>query len=139
MMTTGVSPLLNIEVFPPELSNAIKGLSNEKRQKILIALYNEIKLSFSDLQTRTGLTASLLSNHLRKLKDSMLIERIFDRIVGKVVYSYYKITKYGKDMVERLFGLFYTTTITRAIILLESITFTESVKISQIDRPQRRI
>ena len=134
MMTTGVSPLLNIEVFPPELSNAIKGLSNENRQKIIIVLYNEIKLSFSDLQTRTGLTASLLSNHLRKLKDSMLIERIFDRIVGEVVYSFYKITKYGKDIMNRLFGLFYTIpiTITGSRVLIE--TFTLTADLSQIKR-----
>lgn len=137
MMTTGVSPLLNIEVFPPELSNAIKGLSNENRQKIIINLYNEIKLSFSELQSRTGINASLLSNHLKKLKDSMLIERIFDRIVGEVVYSFYKITKYGKDIVERLFGLFYTTTLTRMFVMIESVTFNGSVDDSHIERMRR--
>ncbi len=136
-MTNGVKPLLNIDVFPPELSKAIAGLSNENRQKILINLYNEIKLSFSELQNRTGINASLLSNHLKKLKQSLLIEQIYDRVIGEVAYSFYKITKYGKDIMSRLFGLFSTTTITRMTVVMESITFTESAE-AQIDRMQKR-
>jgi len=99
--------ILDIDMFPQELSLAINGLNNAKRQKIIMKLYSVQKMSFSEIREITGINDSLLSNHLRKLKDSMLIEQFYEHLVGQENYSFYKITKYGKKIINNLFNIFY--------------------------------
>ena len=79
--------------FPLELREAIKGLNNEFRQKILIALYSRSKLSFSDLVNITNIKRNLLPNHLNILVRSFLVDHFYEHNIGDSRYSYYKITK----------------------------------------------
>jgi len=99
-----------MEKFPTELSQAIEGLNNEHRQNILLKLYTIPKLSFSELVGQTGITDSLISTHLRKLRDSMLIEHFYEHEVGREEYSFYKITKYGRRILNNLFNIVYIIT-----------------------------
>ena len=70
-------------------------------------------MSFSHIHEKTGIGDSLLSNHLRKLKDSMLIEQFYEHMVGQDEYSFYKMTKYGKRIMDNLFDIFYVIQYTR--------------------------
>lgn len=88
--------------FPTELSQAIEGLNHINRQKILVSLFNYEEQSFSEIKKETELNDALLSSHLRKLKDSLLVEQYYKHVENKQDYSYYKLTKYGKTILTNL-------------------------------------
>jgi len=99
--------LQRIEKFPEELSCAIKGLDNENRRAILLSLYDKPKMAFSDILEETGLGDSLLSSHLRVLKDSFLVVQFYEHEVGREEYSFYGLTKFGRNIMTSLLGTYY--------------------------------
>jgi DNA-binding transcriptional ArsR family regulator len=99
--------LIGITEFPLELKMAVEGLNNENRQKIVLILNTTDKMSFSEIMKETNIESSLLSNHLKKLLDTLLIEHFYEHIVGEDKYSFYKISKYGKRLLRNMFGIFY--------------------------------
>jgi len=107
-----------MQKFPTELSQAIEGLNNEHRQNILLKLYSIPKLSFSELVGKTGIADSLISTHLRKLRDSMLIEHFYEHKVGREEYSFYRITKYGRRILNNLFNVIYIITEERELEII---------------------
>ena len=60
----GMTDLIEINEFPTELKLALKGLNNENRQKILLALLPHVKLSFADIQKTANVKKTLVPNHL---------------------------------------------------------------------------
>lgn len=110
------------DTFPTELIQAINGLNNENRQNILLHLYKRPKLSFSELVLNTGINDALISTHLRILKDSMLLEQFYEHINGRDEYSFYKITHYGRQILNGLFNIFYIIKKKREIELYLKIT-----------------
>jgi len=93
--------------FPKELAGAIKGLDNENRRTVLFSLYYAPKKAFSEILKDTRLGDSLLSSHLRTLKDSYLVEQFYEHEVGREVYSFYALTKFGRNILTSLLSTYY--------------------------------
>ena len=98
---------LRIEKFPQELASAIKGLDNENRSTILLSLYYTSKMKFSEILKETRLGGSLLSGHLRTLQDSFLVERFYEHEMGNEKYSFYALTKFGRNILTSLLSTYY--------------------------------
>jgi DNA-binding HxlR family transcriptional regulator len=88
--------------FPYELCLAIEGLDNDYRQRILYSLKNVDKLSFSEIREAVDIETPLLSSHLRKLTESLLVEHFYEHTLGDEKYSFYRISKFGKSVLESL-------------------------------------
>jgi predicted transcriptional regulator len=93
--------------FPYELSKAVEGLDNEYRQRILLILNEEEKLSFSEISERINISRPLLANHLKKLSRTLLIDHFYEHAVGNEEFSYYKISSFGKALLGNMFGTLY--------------------------------
>jgi len=93
--------------FPRDLQRAIHGLNDEKRQRILLLLNRQGRLSFADIQRQVFNTMKIqkntLSHHLKILVKSLLIEHFYDHKAGVEHYSYYKISPFGKRVLESLY------------------------------------
>jgi DNA-binding HxlR family transcriptional regulator len=98
-----VGDTLSTRQFPYELSIAIEGLDNEYRQRILYALKNVDRLSFSEIRETVDIETPLLSNHLRRLSESLLVEHFYEHVLGDERYSFYRISKFGKNILDNLF------------------------------------
>jgi len=96
-----------LEKFPEELSSAIKGLDNENRRAILLSLYFTPKMAFSDILEETRLGDSLLSSHLRLLQDSFLVVQFYEHEMGNEKYSFYALTKFGRNILTSLLSTYY--------------------------------
>ena len=88
--------------LPYELRIAIDGLNNPNRQKILLILENEDKLSFSEIERKSELDKALLASHLRKLIRTLLIEHFYEHEVGNDRFSYYRISSLGKLLLQNI-------------------------------------
>ena len=88
--------------FPYELKIAIDGLNNENRQKILLILENEEKLSFSEIEKKSEIEKALLASHLKKLIRTLLVEHFYEHEVGNDKFSYYKISALGKLLLQNI-------------------------------------
>ena len=111
--------LVEIKEFPTELKLALKGLDNEKRQKILLALLSHAKLSFADIQKTADIKKTLVPNHLDVLIKNLLIEHFYEHQLGEKKYSYYQLSQYGKSLLENLFSSLKMTVVTEYIIKME--------------------
>lgn len=98
---------LRIEKFPQELASAIKGLDNDNRRTILLSLYYTSKMKFSEILEETRLGESLLSSNLRTLQDSFLVERFYEHEIGNEEYSFYALTKFGRNIMTSLLSTYY--------------------------------
>ena len=93
--------------FPYELGKAVEGLNNTYRQEILLALTEVEKLSFSEIRERVGISRPLLASHLKKLSKTLLIEHFYEHEVGNEKFSYYRISTFGKALLENMIGTLY--------------------------------
>ena len=93
--------------LPKELASAIKGLNNENRRTVLFILYYAPKMAFSEILKETRLSDSLLSSHLRTLQDSYLIEQFYEHEMGNEKYSFYTLTKFGRNILTNLLSTYY--------------------------------
>lgn len=82
-----------------ELSNLLKLISDKSRLKILCILKNS-ELCVCELMKETKLSQSLISHHLKDLKDANLVS---DRKEGKWVH--YSLTDEGKRITNLLFKI----------------------------------
>ncbi|MHA1492036.1 MAG: ArsR/SmtB family transcription factor [Promethearchaeota archaeon] len=80
-----------INKIPLVLRNAIKGLSDEKRQSILIYLLREGSKSFTEINDELKISKNNLSHHLKVLMQYGLLYNFYDRneLVNK--YSFYEV------------------------------------------------
>jgi DNA-binding transcriptional ArsR family regulator len=93
--------------LPYELNLAIGGLNNNQRQEILFVLNDVDKISFSDLNKKTGIDGPSLSNHLKILSRALLAEHFYDHKIGNDKFSYYRISPLGKRLLQNLLGTLY--------------------------------
>jgi len=93
--------------LPKELASAIRGLNNENRRAILFSLYYAPKMAFSEILKETRLGDSLLSSHLRTLQDSYLVEQFYEHEMGNEKYSFYALTKFGRNILTSLLSTYY--------------------------------
>ena len=94
-------------LFPYELGKAVEGLNNKYRQEILLALTEVEKLSFSEIRKRVGISRPLLASHLKKLSKTLLIEHFYEHEVGNEMFSYYRVSPFGKALLENMIGTLY--------------------------------
>lgn len=118
-----------LEQFPYELRLAIDGLNNESRQKILFFLKDVEKLSFSEIRNKVETSPPLLANHLNKLIDTFLVEHFYEHKIGDERYSYYKISTFGKYLIENMLETLYAKRITKAKITYFKAEFEEKTSV----------
>ena len=108
--------------FPYELGKAVEGLNNKYRQEILLALTKVENLSFSEIRERIGISRPLLANHLKKLSKTLLIEHFYEHEIGNEKFSYYRISPFGKALLENMIGtLYFKRTKTKMTLLYAEI------------------
>ena len=108
--------------FPYELGKAVEGLNNKYRQEILLALTEVENLSFSEIWERIGISRPLLANHLKKLSKTLLIEHFYEHEIGNEKFSYYRISPFGKALLENMIGtLYFKRTKTKMTLLYAEI------------------
>jgi predicted transcriptional regulator len=93
--------------FPYELRLAVDGLNNEYRQQILMILKDIDHLSFSEIKSKVNIKPPLLSSHLRKLTECLLIEHFYEHTLYDERFSFYRISSFGKRVVENLLDTMY--------------------------------
>ena len=95
---------IKFELNKKQLERAIKGvqgIAHPVRLMILYALSKE-ELSFNDLSDFTGVSQSVTSQHLSKMKDSGILE---SRKESNKVFYYVKDNKY-RELVKNIVKLF---------------------------------
>lgn len=110
-----------VNQFPYEIQLAIKGLNNKNRQKILTILRKHEKISFSEISRETSIGRSLLASHLNTLIDCLMVDHFFEHEIGVESYSFYKITSFGRRIVEHLLNALY-------VVKKETMTITLTIK-----------
>ncbi|MHA1321365.1 MAG: ArsR/SmtB family transcription factor [Candidatus Helarchaeota archaeon] len=89
-----------------ELELLFKGLSNKFRIELLLALYKEGALSFSNIVERTKKDKSSITKHLKKLEVGGLIQNFLKKMDDSDEYSFYEITKFGSKVIINLITSF---------------------------------
>ena len=92
--------------IPFEIKTLLKGLSNDDRLGILLALMKHGKMSFKEMKERFGLHSSSLSNHLTALQDGNLIENFYEKR-NESGFSYYDVTDIPETVFDSLFNIMY--------------------------------
>ena len=101
--------------FPYELRKAIEGLSNQHRQEILLALREKGKLSFSEINEEVPIKRPLLAIHLKKLSRTLLVEHFYQHQLRDEKYSYYRISPFGRALLESMLGTLFFKRVTTKI------------------------
>ena len=92
--------------IPLEIKTLLKGLSNDDRLGILLALMKHGKMSFKEMKEKFGLHSSSLSNHLTALQDGNLIENFYEK-KEENGFSYYDVTDIPETVFDSLFNIMY--------------------------------
>ena len=94
--------------IPFEIKTLLKGLSNDDRLGILIALMKNGKMTFKEMKEKFGFHSSSLSNHLTVLQDGNLVENFYEKRDEKG-FSYYDVTDIPETVFGALFNILYKT------------------------------
>jgi len=89
--------------IPQEVKSVLRGLNDEIRLAVIIALMKNTKMSFADLKRLLNLNSSSLSHHLSILQNGGLITNFVE--LGRNHRSYYMITELTKSVLESLFDI----------------------------------
>jgi DNA-binding MarR family transcriptional regulator len=88
--------------IPEEIRRAIRGLDNDYRAAIFVALYKHGELSFSELRKLLEMDKAMLNYHLGLMVESALVHHYYKHELGTEKYSFYNITSYGQNFLETL-------------------------------------
>ncbi|WP_155118380.1 hypothetical protein [Halorubrum sp. BV1] len=96
------------EKFPEEISKAIDGLGGDTERAVVIVLFNQGDLAFTELREELGddepLHPETLSNALSNLKSGGLIrKRALENGEEDPFSSYYTLSEYGERFIYSLF------------------------------------
>lgn len=96
-----------VRLFPEEIREAIKSLSEDTRLAIMICLMiNEVKekpgMTFSELMSDLEISQGLLNSHLKNLLESGLVKNEYRKVVGRRDYSFYMPTTLGSSFMVSL-------------------------------------
>ena len=94
-----------INEIPLVVRNAIKGLSDEKRQAILIYLLKEGSKSFTEINKELKISKNNLSHHLKVLMQYGLLYNYYNRNEFANNYSFYEVSKLGKKVINNFINL----------------------------------
>ena len=120
-----------------EIASILKTIGNQKRFKILLSLLEGVQ-SFGYLLNETNLQRTALSNHITKLVNMKLIEKVIfyqlyvielvnTKLMKKVNFGIYKITGDGLEFMKALDKAYYESP-TRTMEQFENL---QSGKISE--------
>ena len=79
----------------------IKGLADDDRLGLVIALAEGGKMTFSEIKAKYGLNPSTLSSHLNALQSGNLVRNYYEKGIGRA-YSYYEATELPEAVVAAL-------------------------------------
>ncbi|TFG11343.1 MAG: ArsR family transcriptional regulator [Promethearchaeota archaeon] len=88
--------------IPEDLEALIKSLGHINRLKIIFTLREKGDLSFSEINEWVKLNKSLLTNHIKKLELSGVVQNYFKVKNDTANYSFYKLTPLGKKLINDL-------------------------------------
>lgn len=92
-----------IKLFPEEIRDAMKSLSEDARTAIMIDLMMEPQgKTFSQLMTELEISQGLLDSHLKNLLENGLVKNEYRKVAGRRDYSFYLPTILGSSLMERL-------------------------------------
>ncbi|MCE2506303.1 MAG: winged helix-turn-helix transcriptional regulator [Nitrosopumilaceae archaeon] len=87
--------------IPDEIKSIVKGLSDDDRLGIIIALLENGKMTFSEMKDKFEINSSSLVNHLNSLQDGNLVHNFYEK--GKTrTFSYYDTTDLPESILEAL-------------------------------------
>ena len=87
---------------PALVKAGIKGLSDDDRLGLTVALVEGGRMTFSEIKAKYGLNSSTLSSHLAALQKGDLVRNYYEKTGGRA-YSYYEATDLTKVMLNALF------------------------------------
>lgn len=87
---------------PTLVKAGIKGLSDDDRLGLTVALVEGGRMTFSEIKAKYGLNSSTLSSHLAALQKGDLVRNYYEKTGGRA-YSYYEATDLPKVMLNALF------------------------------------
>lgn len=98
-----------IRLFPEEIRDAIKSLSEDARMAIMIDLMIESQgKTFSELMMDLEISQGLLNSHLKNLLENGLVKNEYRKVAGRRDYSFYLPTVLGSTFMESLLEVLET-------------------------------
>lgn len=92
-----------IKLFPEEIRDAIKSLSEDSRIAIMIDLNMKPQgKTFSELMTDLEISQGLLNSHLKNLLENGLVKNEYRKVDGRRDYSFYLPTILGSTFMASL-------------------------------------
>ena len=86
----------------PALAKAgIRGLVDDERLGLVIALVEGGKMTFSEIESKYGLDPSTLSGHLNALQNGNLVRNYYEKGIGRK-HSYYEATELPEAVIGAL-------------------------------------
>jgi DNA-binding Lrp family transcriptional regulator len=91
--------------FLKEINSTIKALDSPIRRSILIYIEEAGRLSYSEIKDFLGISKGKLNYHLKILISSGMIRNYLIEDDSEY-YSFYQVSKLGRDIVEGIFSAF---------------------------------
>jgi DNA-binding HxlR family transcriptional regulator len=90
-----------MQCIPQEIKNALEGLSNDLRLRILESLIEKYEMSYSEIMRGLHINnKGILTFHLGVLSENALITR--EEILGKKSGNKYRISIFGTSLINGL-------------------------------------
>lgn len=90
--------------YPDDFKFLLKGIGNKFRFILSFYLLNRENASLSEIARYTNKKNSLVLNHISKLELGGIIQNFIEKREGTNEYSYYELTKLGKNVISNLFS-----------------------------------
>ena len=91
---------------PALVRAGIKGLADDDRLGLVIALAEGGKMTFSEIRAKYGLDPGTLSGHLNALQSGNLVRNYYEKGIGRA-HSYYEATDLPEAVIGALFKSVY--------------------------------
>lgn len=92
--------------IPALVKAGIRGLADDERLGLAIALVEGGKMTFSEIKSKYGLNPSTLSSHLSALQSGNLVRNYYEKGIGRA-YSYYEATELPEAVIGALLTSVY--------------------------------
>ena len=91
-------------LIPAEIKSAVSALDNDDRWRILESLLTNEELSYTQILDILEIRKGSLTNHLKNLIFGNILENYSRQSIGERYDSFYKVTRFGKDLIDGLVG-----------------------------------
>lgn len=93
---------------PALVKEGIKGLADDDRLGLAIALAEGGRMTFSEIRKKYGLNSDTLRGHLSALQKGNLVRNYYEKGIGSA-HSYYEATDLPEAVLSALFTAAYKT------------------------------